>query len=272
MGKVIFFDIDGTLVDFKGRMPESAKLALRQVQENGHRIVICSGRAKCQIYPWLLEIGFDGIVGGTGSYVENRGELIYQHFIPKEYLKEAVEALKQANAFYSVQVQNGMAASEKSAKGLSEKFQLLGVGREALDQIWSNTEIDEHIELREDVQKFIYHDSRWDVDRLAGELGEHYDVTPSSFEKEVYDAGELTLKGINKAFGMQKYIEAAGISKEDTIAVGDGPNDFDMLDFARIGVAMGNAREALKEHADYVTTNVNEDGIANALKHLGLIA
>ena len=56
MGKALFFDIDGTLVNFQGRMPDSAKRALLQSQKNGNFLVICSGRSVCQIYPWLLDM------------------------------------------------------------------------------------------------------------------------------------------------------------------------------------------------------------------------
>ena len=66
-------------------------------------------------------------------------------------------------------------------------------------------------------------------------------------------------------------IEHLGVSREDTIAFGDGPNDFEMIEFAGIGVAMGNASEDLKEKADMVTTAIDKDGIFNGMKELGLI-
>ena len=70
---------------------------------------------------------------------------------------------------------------------------------------------------------------------------------------------------------MQKYIAYAGISQKDTVAFGDGPNDFDMIEYAGIGVAMGNAVEALKRRADFVTKGIDEDGVAYAMEELGLI-
>jgi len=70
---------------------------------------------------------------------------------------------------------------------------------------------------------------------------------------------------------MQKYLAYAGIAQEDTIAFGDGPNDFDMLEYAAVGIAMGNAVEGLKSMADFVTKGIDEDGIAYALSKWGLI-
>ena len=66
---------------------------------------------------------------------------------------------------------------------------------------------------------------------------------------------------------MEKY----GISLEETMAFGDGENDMDMLKFVQVGVAMGNADEAVKTSADYVTAHIDEDGVAKALHHFGLI-
>ena len=70
---------------------------------------------------------------------------------------------------------------------------------------------------------------------------------------------------------VDKIIEYFGISLNETMAFGDGGNDISMLQHAGLGVAMGNAKEEVKQKADYVTTSVDEDGIANALKHFGII-
>lgn len=78
-------------------------------------------------------------------------------------------------------------------------------------------------------------------------------------------------KGINKSYGMEKYLEYVGLTRKDAIAFGDGPNDLDMLSFAETGVAMGNGLEEVKKLADFVTKDINENGIAYALKELGLI-
>ncbi len=74
-----------------------------------------------------------------------------------------------------------------------------------------------------------------------------------------------------KVSGIQKMLELYGISREETIAFGDGENDIEMLEFAGIGVAMGNAEPEVKEAADYITTDIDKDGILNACKHFGLI-
>ena len=87
-----------------------------------------------------------------------------------------------------------------------------------------------------------------------------------------YDEGiDIISKDGGKANGIQKVLEFYGMTKEEIIAFGDSDNDMDMLEFAGIGVAMGNAEESVKAVADYVTTDIDEDGIWNACRHLELI-
>ena len=71
---------------------------------------------------------------------------------------------------------------------------------------------------------------------------------------------------------MERYLKAVGIAREDSIAVGDGPNDLQMMEYAGIGIAMGNAREEVKERADMVTSSIDDDGIYRAFETLGLLA
>ena len=79
--KVVFLDVDGTMVNEKGEIPESAQYAVRTAQANGHRMVVCSGRSRFQIYDALLELGFSGIVGGAGAFVEDEGKEFYHAYI-----------------------------------------------------------------------------------------------------------------------------------------------------------------------------------------------
>ena len=82
---------------------------------------------------------------------------------------------------------------------------------------------------------------------------------------------DVIAKGGGKRAAVARYLEENGILPEETIAFGDGENDMEMLQLAGIGVAMGNAEEQVKEIADYVTADIDEDGIAKALAHFGLI-
>lgn len=87
-----------------------------------------------------------------------------------------------------------------------------------------------------------------------------------------YEGGvDIIPKDSGKIVGIQKILEIYGLKREEIIAFGDGDNDADMLEFAGIGVAMGNAVEITKKAADYVTDHIDEDGVWNALKHFEII-
>ena len=79
--KVVFLDVDGTMVNDRGEIPESTKEAVRRAKANGHKMVVCTGRSRFQIYDELLELGFSGIVGGAGVFVIADGKEIYHAYI-----------------------------------------------------------------------------------------------------------------------------------------------------------------------------------------------
>ena len=83
---------------------------------------------------------------------------------------------------------------------------------------------------------------------------------------------DVVPKGGSKAKGIKKLIARLGFDMKDVYAFGDGLNDIEMLKEVGTGIAMGNAHEAVKMHADFVTSHVAEDGIVNGLKKVGLLA
>ena len=89
--------------------------------------------------------------------------------------------------------------------------------------------------------------------------------------EHVFGVAEFVPKGFSKAKGISLMCERLGIDVADTIAVGDSINDVDMLKHAGIGICMGNGSEPAKECADYITTDIFEDGIYHAMEHFGLL-
>ena len=85
------------------------------------------------------------------------------------------------------------------------------------------------------------------------------------------ESGEMSVPGINKSTSIRILLEHLKADIKDTYALGDGMNDAEMLDCVNTGIAMGNAKEGLKAIADYITTDLMDDGIYNAFRHFGLI-
>ena len=84
-------------------------------------------------------------------------------------------------------------------------------------------------------------------------------------------AADVIPVGDGKVKGIRVFLDRFGLRREQVMAFGDEENDIGMLRFAGTGVAMGNARDTVKEAADYVTTDVDDDGVWNALDHFGLL-
>ena len=84
-------------------------------------------------------------------------------------------------------------------------------------------------------------------------------------------AVDVVPQNAGKVSGIRRYLEKEGIDISETMAFGDGENDIDMLRFVKLGVAMSNAAPHVQAAADYVTTHIDEDGIANAMKHFSII-
>lgn len=268
--KIIFLDIDGTIVEFSGNIPKSTKIAIKEAQKNGHKLVICSGRSKYQIYPELLELGFDGIIAAAGGYVEYQGKEIYHRFIDEENRKNLMKYLEDNKFLYDIQTDTHTIANERCAKEMSQAFIRKGIGEEHLKKIIGNLEIREDVWNNDREEKVIYDFSPFCLEKVRADIAPDFEVTASSLDS-ADNSGEISIAGINKATGMQVFLNHINERRENTIAVGDGPNDFDMLEFANVGIAMGNAKDELKQKADYVTTPIYDDGIYNAFKKFGLI-
>lgn len=271
MEKAIFFDIDGTLVNFQGRMSASTRNALLQMQKNGHRIVICTGRSVCQVYPWLLDMKFDGIIAAAGAYVECDGQIIYEHHMEGEAFSAALDLLERVDASYAAQTKDFILVTTDNKNRLLDRFSAMGMDGDAVIQFSKSIQIDDQMAGRNDIEKFVFFDALLTTSEIREALSDYCDVTSMSFENPTDSAGEIACKGINKSLGMRKYIEYTGIAREDTIAFGDSANDIEMIEYAHVGIAMGNSIEELKKRADYVTAGIDEDGIEHALKELGLL-
>lgn len=270
MGKVLFFDIDGTLLDFTGVIPDSAIYALEQARKNGHHIAICSGRARFQIMDRILACA-DGLIGSTGAYAEVKGEILYEHYMPAEVIREVCDVLKDASAHAIGMSRTTTMMNQDCREYMENNFLNRFNPRKKFERIFGNPIMTDHLENFADIQKILYHNSDRGVDEIADRLKKICDVTASSIERKTSDSGEITLRGINKSYGMRRYMEMLNLSSCETVAFGDGPNDFDMIESADIGVVMGNGRDELKEKADFVTKRIDEDGIYYAMKELHLI-
>ena len=81
--KLIFLDVDGTLTDYDNHIPASAAAAIRKARANGHRVYLCTGRSKAEIYDEIWAIGLDGMIGGNGCYAEEHGRVLFHQTLSR---------------------------------------------------------------------------------------------------------------------------------------------------------------------------------------------
>ena len=273
--KYVFLDIDGTLVDGRGRMPDSTYIAIQKAQQNGHRMILATGRQRSQIYSWLTEkIRFDGIIASSGAYIEDSaGKIIFASRPSRERLSFAINFFRKNATPYCIQTAEAVVTEQWCMQPMVDMFRGYGFSDEVVDSIFSHTVIMDKPEECKEAEKMSYYNSPMKREAVRKELGSYFYVTGYSLSNGMDTGyfGEITFEGVNKAAGIQKYMDAVGAPITNTIAIGDSENDTEMIAFAQTGVAMGNASRAIKEIADMVTAAIDEDGIEKAFTVLGLI-
>lgn len=269
--RVVFLDIDGTMVDISGKIPASTKQALKLAKARGHKLVVCSGRSRFQIYDELLEQGFSGIVGGAGAFVDVDGVEVYHAYIDEEHRKSSYEYLEGHGFVYCYQADDGIVLTQRSADRMVEMYRSMGMDELRLARLLGEMHLTDEPWKNEKSEKLIYYCAPYPVAKVHADLEPYFDTVAISIEGMDEYAGEIGINGISKATGMEIYLRHVGIGRENSIAVGDGPNDLQMLEYAGIGVAMGNAGDEVKQRADLVTAPIGEDGLYLAFERLGLI-
>ncbi len=277
MRKILFIDVDGTLVDYENKLPDSAVTAIRKARRNGHKVYICTGRSRAEVYPNLWEIGLDGMIGGNGSYVENDGKVVMHQLITPEQCRHIVDWLHSRGLEFYLESNNGLFASEhfETAAEVSVQEYSRRKGKAGADQITVRDVFPEMIFDGE-----LYRDDVNKVSFLLGSYQDHLDsveefpdLTPGTWggAGEIALFGDLGLKDVTKAHAIDVLLKELGADVEDTLAFGDAKVDIPMLEYCKIGVAMGSGGDEIKAMADYVTDDVDKDGLYKAFEHFGLI-
>ena len=277
MSKIVFIDVDGTLVDYDNLLPSSAVEAIRKARANGHKVYISTGRSRAEVYQEIWDIGLDGMIGGNGSYVEDNGQVVMHQLLTAEQSRRIVDWLHERKLEFYLESNNGLFASENfetrgepvmqeysARKGQDDAAKM--TVRKAFPEMIFGGEL-----YRDDLNKVSFILESYDdflaakeafPDRLAGTWG-------GVGETALFC--DLWVRGITKAHAIDELLKHIGGRIEDTIAFGDAKIDIPMFEYCAVGVAMGNGGEEIKAKADFVTDAVADDGLAHAFQRLGLI-
>lgn len=274
--KAIFIDVDGTFVNDSGLVPESAKTAVRAARKNGHLVFLCTGRSTAELFDFIMDAGFDGVIAAAGGYVELEGKVLLHQRVPDEDVRHLVDYFDRNGIDYYLESNGGLYAS-KNCKAHVKELLFGGLSEAAKAEMAKgmNVFIDALIEgedlHRTDINKISFLGSSVPIETITEEFKDKFNVIPSTVAAFGANSGELSLPGVHKALAIEMLLSHMDFPREDTMAYGDGMNDAEMIEYVGIGVAMGDAREGLKAIADDITGTADEDGIYNSFVKYGLI-
>lgn len=279
MSKIIFLDVDGTLIDYEAKLPASAAKAVDMARANGHKVYICTGCSKAEIEQRNL-CELDGMIGGNGAYVEDHGHVVMHQGLSKEDVKHIVDWCNERHLGFYLEANSGMYCNDYMLEQGPETMIKYAQGKGAdLSKAKESSKkfMDGFIHLQgED----LYRD---DVNKISFILSSYQDHLDSQKEfphliantwggkGEVALYGDLGPTGITKRHAIEVLLDYLGTDQKDTISFGDAKIDLSMFECCDYNVAMGNGGKEIKEAADYITTDVNDDGLYNAFRYLNLI-
>ena len=255
--KAVFFDIDGTLVSFTTHtVPASAREAIRRLRERGIKVFIATGRL-LRHTDVVRDIEVDGYITVNGSYcLTSSGEVIYEQAFPQATVERILSFREQYG--FSLEL---MTHENIYVEHITTEVQ------KAIDMVDIIPAI---ASLRDiaDNQK-VFQVCPYISRELEQEILPQLPECVGSRWTELFMDGNM--RGIDKSIAARKVMEYYGFTMEESMAFGDGGNDVSLVRDVKLGVAMGNACQELKDVADYVTTGVDEDGISRALEYFELI-
>lgn len=261
--KIIFFDIDGTLLsDMTHLVPESAILALKKAQQNGHLLFINTGRCISNIPPEIQDMNFDGYVCGCGTYINYRGNILLSNSFESNAAKELIATVKECKIDIILEGKEG------NYFDTDENITHNVVKMIKQDNIKSKS-----CEIKSFFDDTIHFDKFVIWINPDSDYPKFYDKYNDSFDfiQRADDFYEVVPVGYSKASGIQYLLDYLQIDYDDTYALGDSMNDLSMLEYVKYSIAMGNSDSKLFDLVSYVTKDIEEDGVYHALQHFGLI-
>ncbi|MCR2813279.1 HAD family hydrolase [Microbacterium sp. zg.Y1084] len=276
--RIAFLDVDGTILDHGRDIAASTIEAVRAARGAGCLVFLCTGRSSGDIDARVLEIGFDGAITNGGAYATAGDEVIVADPMPRDAVERLVAYFEERGILYFLQTDATVYASpEAQAATAAFMEQALSIHHDADEPQTAPQGIPRFHDLADinldHVAKAVFlGDDPGTVGRAQQDLGDRFHVVPGSMPLPGGTNGEIGMRGTTKGSAIQRVLERLGIDAAESIGIGDSWNDVEMFEVCGVGIAMGNAEEALKARADEVTTSIHHDGVYRAFVRHGLVA
>ncbi len=261
--KVLVLDIDGTLTNSKKEITDNTKRAIWDVMARGHKVVLASGRPTpgMKRYEKELELVERGgyLLSFNGARIVDceSGEILYQRTLPKSAISKLYHFAKEHGAGIITYLGDTVISAFDPDEYV--------IYEAKINDLPIRVEKDFPYFVDFEVNKCLMTAPPEKAAELEKLLQEKYGETLSIYRSEPYFV-EIMPQNVDKASSLDKVLPILGVSRENSICCGDGFNDLSMIKYAGVGVAMGNAQDAIKEAADYVTGSNDEDGLVEAIE------
>lgn len=259
--KLIFFDVDGTIITEDHRIPDSAIRAIHAAQQKGHRCVVNTGRPYAHIEPAVTAIGFDGYICSCGQYILYQGQCLLHARVDPDLSRAIVELVRRCDMDPIYEAEEGI---------------FYDLTRPIQNRLVQES-FDRYRELGFDVtasidapgfqfDKFcVYPRPGSDLKAFTDFVSQHFHIIYRE-----HDMLEMVKLGCSKETGIRRVMDHLGCRQEDCYAIGDSTNDLPMLRSVPHSIAMGHAPEEVKAMASFVTDDIWQDGLAKGLAHFDL--
>ena len=253
--KIIYFDIDGTLVDMKKKVISQTMLdTLYKLKEKGIKICIATGRPPFVVPKFDIE--FDAYLTFNGSYCFQKDKVLYHNPIPHEDVIKIIENASKINRHVTV-ASNLDIDSNGYDNDLDDYFRI------ANQELYIKNKFNDLLE--QDIYQMMIGGNQQVYDQV---LKNTKNAKATAWWNR---AADIIPADGGKGKAVEKINEYFGFTKEQSMAFGDGTNDIDMLQAVGLGVAMGNATQNVKDIADDICDSVENEGITSYCKQLNLI-
>lgn len=267
--KLIAIDLDGTLLNKDRKVTKEVNESVRAARKAGIHVVLCTGRPFPGVVPLIEELGLDKtddyVITYNGALVQNthtRESIIDYTMTHEDYLVMEKAAAEAGSHFHAIHNEGIFTPNRDISKYSVQEAFIIDI------PLFYRMPEEMDPAVKYNKMMMIDHASVLEaaISRLPEHIWDNYTILRSE---------PFYLEILNKKASKGKAVEALaahlGVSREEVMAIGDGGNDLDLVDFAGIGVAMENATDEVKAVADFVTTSNNHNGVAEAIKAHALI-
>ena len=267
--KLIAIDIDGTLINSNKEITTFTKEVIHHVRKQGVRVVLCTGRPFLGAQRYVNELGLDlqeeYLITYNGGLIQNTLTKEVIHHIGlsgNDYKRIAKLAMEIGTHFHALDFGAIYTSNRDMSRytGHDSYFTTMPILYRTMEEIHNNDEF----------TKMMLIDEPEILDDALAKIPAQYFEEYTIFKSEPYYC-EILNKEASKGQAVHRLAASLQLSQHEIMAIGDHPNDLDMVQNAGIGVAMGNAVDEVKNIADYITSTNNEDGVAKAIEKFILV-